>query len=467
MTTQDSRAACPADHVGILALEVYFPAQYVDQAALEVFDGVSHGKYTVGLGQAAMAFCSEQEDVVSMSMTAVQRLLEKYDIDPRSIGRLEVGTESAVDRSKSVKTFLMALFEESGNHDIEGVDSINACYGGTAALFNAVNWVESRAWDGRLAIVVASDIAMYSAGPARPSGGCGAVAMLVGPNAPLALERQVSASYMENAYDFYKPCGLYPLIDGRRSVMCYLMALDKCYATLCRKHRQQHVHSAAASAVRTADNGHAHREREPAGTDSQSAQGSVLHSGPSMQSSKGMPHPLSHCTPDPGGIFSEESYTDRELEKAALQASAAVFEQKVAPSTLLATQCGNLYTGSLYAGLASLVNAKGSQLAGRRILMFSYGSGIAAGMFIIRAREVPGKFGLANIQAKGDLEARLAARTSVQPAQFVSTLHTLEQRYSTCGYQPAASPTPLLPGTYFLRAVDDQYRRSYGMMPPA
>ena len=35
-----------------------------------------------------------------------------------------------------------------GNADIEGVDCINACYGGTAALFNAVNWIESSAWDG-------------------------------------------------------------------------------------------------------------------------------------------------------------------------------------------------------------------------------------------------------------------------------------------------------------------------------
>lgn len=63
---------------------------------------------------------------------------------------------------------------------VQGVDSLNACYGGTAALFNAVNWVESRAWDGRLALVVAADIAMYAAGPARPSGGCGAIAMLIG-----------------------------------------------------------------------------------------------------------------------------------------------------------------------------------------------------------------------------------------------------------------------------------------------
>ena len=83
----------------------------------------------------------------------------------------------------------MKLFTDSGNTDMEGVDSTNACYGGTAALFNSVNWVESSAWDGRLALAVCADIAVYAAGAARPSGGAGAVAMLIGPGAPLVLDR--------------------------------------------------------------------------------------------------------------------------------------------------------------------------------------------------------------------------------------------------------------------------------------
>jgi hydroxymethylglutaryl-CoA synthase len=53
----------------------------------------------------------------------VSRLLRNYNIDPLSIGRLEVGTESAIDKSKAVKTVLMSLFTESGNHDIEGISS--------------------------------------------------------------------------------------------------------------------------------------------------------------------------------------------------------------------------------------------------------------------------------------------------------------------------------------------------------
>lgn len=42
---------------------------------------------------------------------------------------------------------------------------------------------------GRYAMVVCGDIAVYPSGNARPTGGAGAVAMLVGPNAPLVLER--------------------------------------------------------------------------------------------------------------------------------------------------------------------------------------------------------------------------------------------------------------------------------------
>lgn len=64
------------------------------------------------------------------------------------IGRLEVGTESLVDKSKSIKSMLMRLFKNSNNNNVEGVDSTNACYGGTAALFNSIAWLESSAWDG-------------------------------------------------------------------------------------------------------------------------------------------------------------------------------------------------------------------------------------------------------------------------------------------------------------------------------
>lgn len=136
--------------VGIHALEIYFPSQYVEQSQLEAFDGVSAGKYTIGLGQSRMGFCSDREDISSLCLTVVQKLMQRTGLSYSDIGRLEVGTETIIDKSKSTKSVLMQLFEDSGNTDVEGVDTTNACYGGTSALLNAVNWVESSAWDGKI-----------------------------------------------------------------------------------------------------------------------------------------------------------------------------------------------------------------------------------------------------------------------------------------------------------------------------
>jgi hydroxymethylglutaryl-CoA synthase len=114
--------------------------------------------------------------------------MEKYEIPYNAIGRLEVGTETVIDKSKSIKSVLMQLFQDQGNNEIEGIDTINACYGGTSALFNTIDWIESNSWDGRYAIVVAGDIAVYAPGPARPTGGCGVIAMLLGKDAPIVVE---------------------------------------------------------------------------------------------------------------------------------------------------------------------------------------------------------------------------------------------------------------------------------------
>jgi hydroxymethylglutaryl-CoA synthase len=155
-----SDASLRPQNVGILAMEAYFPRNCLAQTALEKADGCE-GKYTVGLGQESLAYFDDREDVASVLMNALARLLEGYGIRPEQVGRIEVGTETLVDKSKSVKTTLLThLF--GGCADIEGVTSINACYGGTAALLNSVAWVESSAWDGRYAVVVCGDIAVYA-----------------------------------------------------------------------------------------------------------------------------------------------------------------------------------------------------------------------------------------------------------------------------------------------------------------
>jgi hypothetical protein len=46
---------------------------------------------------------------------------------------------------------------------------------------------------------------VYAEGPARPTGGAAAIAMLVGPDAPITFESKFRGSHMSHVYDFYKP----------------------------------------------------------------------------------------------------------------------------------------------------------------------------------------------------------------------------------------------------------------------
>ena len=60
------------------------------------------------------------------------------------------------------------------------------------------------------------------------------------------------------------------------------------------------------------------------------------------------------------------------------------WRDKAERSLLLAKQLGNIYTGSLYNGLLSLICDESIDLTGKKVLMFSYGSGCAASMFVLK-----------------------------------------------------------------------------------
>ena len=151
------QASKPAGCVGLHALEVHTPRHCVRATELEAELSVA-GKYTQGLLMREWAACDEDEDVVSMALTAVRRLIERHGVRHADVGMLHVASESLLDRSKSIKSHLMSLFEPHGCTNVEGVDGYHACYGGTAALFACTNWVESSAWDGRWAIAVCTDV---------------------------------------------------------------------------------------------------------------------------------------------------------------------------------------------------------------------------------------------------------------------------------------------------------------------
>ncbi|NXY00215.1 HMCS2 protein, partial [Centropus bengalensis] len=445
--------------VGILALEVYFPAQYVEQEELERFDGVEAGKYTRGLGQQQMGFCAAHEDINSLCLTVVQRLVERGRLSWDAIGRLEVGTETVIDKSKAVKTVLMQLFRDSGNTDVEGIDTTNACYGGTASLFNAASWVESSAWDGRYAVVVCGDIAVYATGNARPTGGAGAVAMLVGPNAPLVLERGLRGTHMEHAYDFYKPdlSSEYPVVDGQLSIQCYLRALDRCYAVFRRKAERQ-WQQAGIQRPFTLDDFKFIIFHTPFCKLVQKSVGRLLLNdflaAPDPDTAAGLYKGLQPFR----GVKLEDTYTSKEVEKAFQAASQEIFNLKTKPSLLLSSRNGNMYTPSM---------SSAQDLAGSRIGAFSYGSGLAASMFSLRVSQdaAPGSPLDKLVSSLADLPARLDARKRVAPQDFANMMKQREQTHHLADHTPHGSQADLFPGTWYLTRVDAKYRREYARKP--
>ena len=82
----------------------------------------------------------------------------------------------------------------------------------------------------------------------------------------------------------------------------------------------------------------------------------------------------------------EDSYFNKDVEKAFMDASKVTFESKTEPSLLIAKNVGNMYTPSLYGGLVSFIVSHESveSLVGKRVALFSYGSGSASSFFSIR-----------------------------------------------------------------------------------
>eukprot|EP01095_Lingulamoeba_sp_RSL-Kostka_P017464 TRINITY_DN906_c0_g1_i2.p1 TRINITY_DN906_c0_g1~~TRINITY_DN906_c0_g1_i2.p1 ORF type:complete len:498 (+),score=146.84 TRINITY_DN906_c0_g1_i2:33-1526(+) len=487
-------------NIGIVAIDIYFPHTCVDQTDLEIYDNCV-GKYTIGLEQKKMSFCSDREDVVSMGLTVVNSLMEKYSIDYKDIGRLEVGSESNHDKSKSIKSCLMQLFDE--NNDVVGADCINACYGGTAALLNSVNWLKAKYYskeisklnkklknnnvenidndeddeddddDGyKYALVVVSDIAVYESGTARATGGCGALAILLGVDAPIVIDDNSIGSYMSNDWDFYKPNNSpFPVVDGRYSVTCYTDALSNCQSKFTNKLKKQTknnslslfqhfdyfiYHSPYSKLVKKSfarmyyneflslyDNENVTLTQEQKNNYSKISQAILNEQNNNSNNNKD----------------SVEQFT-RLLEKTIIKLIENDFNEKVESSTRLCKQIGNIYTGSLYLSLLSLIYFENDDnLIGKKLLAFSYGSGVCSSLFYFRIRK-----SVQLIKNKlENLESKLNQRNTVTVNTFLQTLTSYESTLSQPDYTPITPTTDdyISSGTFYLNQIDSMYQRTY------
>lgn len=400
-----------------------------------------------------MSFVNDREDVNSIALTAFSRLIKNYNLDVNSIGRLEVGTETLVDKSKSVKSVLTQLLGD--NTDVEGVDTINACYGGTNAVFNAINWVESSAWDGRDAVVVAADIALYEPGPARATGGAGAVAILIGPDAPIVFD-SVRGSYMSHVYDFYKPNfhQEYPVIDGHFSLSCYTEALDKAYLAYSKKAFKQGVEGVSDKTVGATKRFDYNAFHVPTCKLVTKSYARLLYND-----FRAHPSLFPEVDQELAKIPYQDSLTDKTIEKTFVTLAKQLTKERVSQSLQVPTNTGNLYTGSLWAALASLLYYVGNDnLQGKRIGLFSYGSGLASSLFSVVV-----KGDISSIIKNLNFDEVLAARDTVTPEEYEAAIALREALHGQKSYTPKGSIDHIRSGVYYLTDISDKYQRTYAV----
>ena len=374
--------------VGIEALALALPRRTLHLEDLARARGVDPAKYVAGLGVREMAITDPGEDTVALAATAARRLLSAQAIDPASIGMLAVGTETGVDHSKPVASFVQGLLGLP--RQMRVFDVQHACYGGTAALMAAAEWIASGVAGGRSAIVICSDIARYGVQTAgEPTQGAGAVALLVSQRPELlALDLGLNGTSSTHVFDFWRPLGRREaVVDGHYSIDCYLEAVSGAY-------RDWRGRAEAREIVR----------RGAAALPSEQLARIAYHV-PFCKMAKKAHARLRRCDLDDVlGAF-DEAREERE--------AAASFEAQVASSLTLCARVGNIYTGSLYLGLAGILNADGAALAGKRIGLFSYGSGCASEFF----SGVVGPHAAEQI-ARARLDEVLSARDRVDVAEY-------------------------------------------------
>ncbi len=200
------------EKVGIDDMVAYIPKIYLPIVDLAEARNIEYAKLNKGLGLKGMSFTDVHEDAATMAANAVRQLIEQNDLHPSSIGRIYLGTESALDGSKPTATYVLDMltqyFEPTYGKDCflycDVVDLTFACIGAVDALQNTLDWV--RAGKDRIGIVAGSDVAKYDlASTGEYTQGAGAVAMLVKKEPRLiAFEEEWGVS-TKSVHDFFKP----------------------------------------------------------------------------------------------------------------------------------------------------------------------------------------------------------------------------------------------------------------------
>ena len=292
-------------------------------------------KLSKGLLLKELSIAPLTEDIITLGAAAADPILTSEDKE--KIDMVIVATESSIDQSKAAAVFihgLLAIQPFARSFEIK-----EACYGATAALDYAKLHIEK--YPDSKVLVIASDIAKYGINtPGEPTQGAGAIAMLISKDPRILIFNEDNVAQTRDVMDFWRPNhSTTPYVNGLYSTQQYLDCLKTTWDEYQKRHKLSLKDFAAY----------------------------CFHLPYPKLALKGLNKIMDKSLPQ-----EQQDQLKENFEKSIL------YSQKV----------GNIYTGSLFLGLLSLLENSDKLKAGDKIALFSYGSGAVAEIF--SASLVPG-----------------------------------------------------------------------------
>ncbi len=377
-------------NVGIDSISFDIPKLYLPISTLANKRNIESDKLIKGLGLHKMSFPDQHQDVVTFAANAGLKLIQQENINPSEIARIYIGSESGVDSSKPIASYVLSLLESKVGigsfRNCDVVDLTFACIGGVDALQNCLDYI--RLNPTKKAIVIASDNAKYDLeSSGEYTQGAGAIAMLITSNPRvLSFSSEVGVS-TEGVFDFFKPrrafsksdiinsldnpewfgvleneVSIYkeqPVFDGQYSNQCYINRITEAYE-------------------------HFKRENQQTGKVYENWSSILMHLPYCYQGRRTFIEIFANENPEL--LNNQIGETEKDKQKALTKSKEylELINQKIYPSEIASGQIGNIYTGSIFLGMLSALcyHAKqNTSLENKKVGFIAYGSGSKSKVF--------------------------------------------------------------------------------------
>ncbi|KKI53399.1 hydroxymethylglutaryl-CoA synthase [Staphylococcus equorum] len=381
--------------IGIDQINFYVPRFYVDMAKLAESRQVDPNKFLLGIGQNEMSVSPVSQDIVTMGANAAKDIVT--DEDKKQISMVIVATESAIDSAKASAVQI---------HNLLGIQPFarciemkEACYAATPAIQLAKDYLAQR--PDEKVLVIASDTARYGLNSGgEPTQGAGAVAMIISQNPRILELNDDAVAFTEDVYDFWRPSGQpYPLVDGALSKDAYIHSFQESWNEYARRYNK------------TLDN----------------FKSLCFHVPFTKMGKKALDSILTDSVDEQTKARLTSGYED---------------------ATYYNRYVGNIYTGSLYLSLISLLETH--DLSGDDTIgLFSYGSGSVGEFF--SGKIVKGYRDALDIQGHKDL---LNNRTEIS----VETYESFFKRFDNLEFDHETELADEPKNIFYLESINDHIR---------